>query len=448
MNRRALQILRIVGGVPLAGTIRASGSKNAALPIMAAAILGDGPVMLSGVPELADVNTLALLLGHLGLEAKRDGAGMWQIATVDPRPALAEFDLVGRMRASFCVLGPLLARRGRAIVSLPGGCAIGARPVDLHLKGLAALGADLRIDRGYVLARAKRLHGARISLSGRRGPTVTGTANVMAAATLARGYTTITGAACEPEIVDLGNFLIAMGAKIEGLGTATIEVTGVEQLGGAAYRVIPDRIEAATLLIAAAMTRGSIRVTGVVPNQLTAVLTTLESAGADLEMGADQISLAMPNRPRPFDVATNPYPGIPTDLQAQLMAFAALGTGASRLLDRVFPERFKHVPELIRMGARIDRRGDSVIVTGVDSLTGGNVVASDLRASAALVLAGLAARGTTIVRRIDHLDRGYEGLDAKLTRLGARIERLTGEEATRTHRESRRSPPALAPLAA
>ena len=349
-----MDVFRITGGVPLDGVVAASGAKNAALPIMAATILADGPVTLAGVPDLADVDTLALLLGHLGIATKRDAEGSLNIATVDPRPTTAGYDLVSRMRATFCVLGPLLARRGRAVVSLPGGCQIGARPVDLHLKGLAALGADVRIEQGYVVAQAKRLRGARISLAGPRGPTVTGTANVMAAATLARGHTTISGAACEPEIVDLGNFLNAMGAKIEGLGTSIIEITGVEQLGGASYRVIPDRIEAATLLIAAAMTRGSIQVTGVIPEHLNSVLRTLYVAGAELETCLDRISLSMPDRPRPFNFTAAPYPGIATDVQAQLLALATLASGESRLTDDVFPDRFQHVGELVRMGASIE----------------------------------------------------------------------------------------------
>jgi UDP-N-acetylglucosamine 1-carboxyvinyltransferase len=419
-----MDVIKIIGGTRLNGTIAASGSKNAALPIMAAAILADGPVILAGVPDLADVNTLALLLGHLGVETKRDADGVLRIATVDSCATTAEPSLVSRMRASFCVLGPLLARRGRAIVSLPGGCAIGTRPVDLHLKGLSALGADLRIEQGCVVARAKRLCGARISLAGTHGPTVTGTANVMAAATLARGHTTILGAAREPEIADLGRFLIAMGARIEGLGTSTIEIDGVEQLGGADHRVIPDRIEAATLLIAAAITRGSIELAGVIPGHLSALLATLEAAGAALEIGADRIALVMNDRPRPFRVTAVPYPGLPTDVQAQLTALAAVGIGTSRIRDQVFPTRFQHIAELKRFGAAISRRGNCAIVTGTNSLCGADATASDLRASAALVLAGLAVGGTTVIRRIDHLDRGYERLDAKLNRLGARIERL------------------------
>jgi UDP-N-acetylglucosamine 1-carboxyvinyltransferase len=315
-------------------------------------------------------------------------------------------------------------------VPLPGGCAIGDRPIDLHLKGLAALGADLRIERGHVVAAAKRLSGARISLAGPRGPTVTGTANVMAAASLARGRTTILGAAREPEIVDLGEFLNSMGAHIEGLGTSTIEIDGVDQLGGAFYRVIRDRIEAATLLIAGAITRGSIEVTDVVPWHLEAILRVLEAAGADLRIGADRIAISMNRRPQPMEIAAGAFPGVPTDLQAQLTALMAVARGTSTIYDNVFPERFAHASELNRLGAAIEHRGARAIVSGVSELRGTTVSASDLRASAALVLAGLAAKGTTVVRRVEHIDRGYERLESKLARLGARIERLADRDRT------------------
>lgn len=403
--------------------------------MMAAAILADGPVTLAGVPDLADVNTLALLLGHLGIETKRDAAGTLHLATVDSRPAAADRRLVNRMRASICVLGPLVARRGRAVVPLPGGCAIGERPIDLHLKGLAALGAEVCIVHGQVIATAKRLHGARVALAGPRGPTVTGTANVMAAATLARGHTTIVGAAREPEIVDLGRFLIAMGARIEGLGTSTIEIDGVEQLGGAAHRMIPDRIEAATLLIAAAITRGSIEVTGVIPHHLEALLETLDRAGAEINRGDQHVTLSMNRRPRPLRIAADAYPGIPTDVQAQLMALLTMASGTSTIRDNVFPERLAHVDALNRLGAAIAHRIDGTTISGVSSLHGTTVTASDLRASAALVLAGLAARGTTIVRRIEHLDRGYERLEVKLARLGARIERIPESNGQLSHHD-------------
>ncbi len=413
----------ITGGIPLSGTVRVAGSKNAALPMMAAALLAEGPVHLHHVPRLADVRTLTQMLRELGVCVCRSADGAVLLEVVDPMPVHARYDLVRRMRASFCVLGPLLARRGRAVVSLPGGCNIGDRPVDLHLKGLAALGAELRLRRGYVVARAKRLRGTTIDLSGPHGSTVTGTANVLSAAVLATGETTITGAAVEPEIVDLGNFLIAMGARIVGLGTRTIRITGVGRLEGVAYRVIPDRIEAATLLLATAVTGGSATVTGVVPGHLTAVVEVLRTAGSRIESGDDRITIAASTRPYAIDVAAEPYPGIPTDVQAQLTALACLARGRSVVRDRVFPDRFQHIAELNRLGGRIERRGAKAVVIGVRRFRGAVVTASDFRASAALVLAGLAAEGRTTVRRIRHLDRGYQRLDEKLGRLGARIAR-------------------------
>jgi UDP-N-acetylglucosamine 1-carboxyvinyltransferase len=423
-----MDCLRIAGGTRLQGLVSASGSKNAALPIMAASILADGPVSLIGVPELADVNTLALLLGHLGLETKRGMDGKLRIETVDAAPTTAQYDLVRRMRASFCVLGPLLAKRGKAIVSLPGGCNIGTRPVDLHLAGLAALGAEISIDRGYVIARARQLRGATIDLSGPLGPTVTGTANVMSAATLACGRTTILGAALEPEIADLGMFLSALGACITGLGTSTIEIVGVERLAGIEYEVIPDRIEAGTLLIAAAITEGQATVGNTRPTHLTAVLESLTDAGSDISCDDEKITIRSTHRPRPARLAARPYPGIPTDLQAQFMALLSLGSGTSVITDGVFPDRFMQVAELNRLGARIDRSGATATVHGVRGLSGATVMACDLRASAALVLAGLAADGETIVRRIYHLDRGYERLERKLAQLGARVTRESEPE--------------------
>jgi len=414
---------KITGGTPLHGRVAAGGSKNATLPMMAASVLAKGPVRLLGVPRLADVETLSQVLQELGLEVARSADDELLLQTVDQTPARARYNLVRRMRASFCVLGPLLARRGRAVVSLPGGCNIGHRPVDLHLKGLAALGARLRLERGYVVARAKRLVGTTIHLAGPRGPTVTGTANVLSAAVLARGTTVITGAATEPEIVDLGGFLNSMGARIDGLGTSTLRIDGVDELSGTSYRVIPDRIEATTLLLAAAITRGSATVTGVVPGHLSAVLGTLRGAGFRLDVGEDQVTLTADDPPRPLQLTAQPYPGIPTDVQAQWTALLCLAPGRSVVHDAVFAHRFMHVAELNRLGGQIERCNSTAIVTGVGSLTGARVTASDLRASAALVLAGLAAEGETIVRRIHHLDRGYEGLDKKLGRLGARIER-------------------------
>ncbi len=416
--------LRIIGGVPLGGTIRAGGSKNAALPMMAASILADEPVRLEGVPRLADVDTLSLVLGELGVEVERAPDGALRLATVDPVPVRADYELVRRMRASFCVLGPLLARRGKAVVSLPGGCRIGPRPVDLHLKGLAALGAALTIKHGYVVARARRLKGTTVRLSGPQGPTVTGTANVMSAAVLAKGRTTITGAAVEPEIVDLGNFLNRMGAQITGLGTRTLHVAGVDQLGGTAHRVIPDRIEAATLLLAAAITRGSATVAGIVPGHLRAVLAKLRKAGFGIDVSGDRVTLTAAGRARPLNVTARPYPGVPTDVQAQWMALLSLADGRSTVRDRVFPGRLMHVAELNRLGARIEVADGKALIHGVKRLRGAEVTATDLRASAALVLAGLAAQGETVVHDVTHLDRGYERLDRKLIQLRANVRRV------------------------
>jgi UDP-N-acetylglucosamine 1-carboxyvinyltransferase len=424
-----MDCLHIEGGVPLVGSVEVAGAKNAALPIMAASILASRPVRLVDVPELVDVRTLSLLLGHLGVEVKRGRGGDLHIQTVDPRPTRADYDLVRRMRASFCVLGPLLARRGRAAVALPGGCNLGARPVDVHLAGLAALGAEIGIERGYVVASARRLVGATIDLTGPRGPSVTGTANVLSAAVLARGRTVICHAAREPEIVDLGRFLNKLGARIEGLGGDTIEITGVAELGGAAHRIIPDRIEAATLLMAAVVTGGAVRVRGVRPDHMTAVLSALEAAGAEVHCSAGEIAVRSAGRRRPIDLAALPYPGVPTDLQAQFMALAAVADGPATIRDLVFPERFRHVEELNRLGARIERTPDGARVNGVARLSGAPVTASDLRASAALVLAALAAEGRSVVRRVHHLDRGYERLEVKLSGLGARIARGPGTAA-------------------
>lgn len=418
----------ISGGVPLRGAVCAGGSKNAVLPMMAASILASGPVELHGVPQLTDVRTLACLLQRLGVRPRFE-ADRLSLETVDSAAVRAPLRLVRRMRASFCVLGPLLARRGRAVVPLPGGCNIGDRPVDLHLKGLAALGASIELERGCAVARASRLRGAEVSMRGPHGPTVTGTANVLMAAALAKGTTTIAGAAVEPEIVDLGNFLNSLGAKIDGLGTPTIRVDGVDELGGGAYRVIPDRIEAATLLIAVAIAGGSATLCGVVPGHLAAVLACLRAAGCRLDVGQvanlpHAITIAADGPPRPLEVTAEPFPGVPTDVQAQLTALLCLARGRSTVRDCVFPGRFRHVAELRRLGARIECRGGAAAIEGVERLCGATVEASDLRASAALVLAGLAAEGTTRVDRAEHLDRGYERLDEKLRQLGARIERV------------------------
>lgn len=420
-----MDVLSLHGGRPLRGTVIVAGSKNAALPIMAASILVDQPVVLSGVPDVADVNTLALVLGHLGVEVKRSAAGAVHIHTVDPAPVTASAELVEQMRASFCVLGPLLARRGRAVVALPGGCRIGPRPLDLHLSGLAALGANIRIENGYVIAEAKSLHGAEMNLSGLNGSTVTGTANVLMAAVLARGETVIHGAAREPEIVDLGEFLISLGALIDGLGTSTLHIRGVQQLGSAGsniYRVIPDRIETGTLLLSAAMTGGDVTVRGCRPDQLDAVLAVLDDAGVTIDTGRDWIRAATSWRPLSFHFSALPYPGVPTDLQPQFTALAAIADGNSTIADRVFPHRFAHVDPLNRLGAKIQQVRGAVEIAGVDQLRSAELFASDLRAAAALVLAGLATPGQTQIHDIYHLRRGYDSLPEKLQSLGADIE--------------------------
>ena len=414
---------RILGGRRLYGTVRAGGSKNAALPMMAAAILADGPVRLEGVPRLADVDTLSLLLEQLGVEVRRTEDDALRLRTVDPQPVRADYELVRRMRASFCVLGPLLARRGKAVVSLPGGCNIGPRPVDLHLAGLVALGADLRIEHGYVIAQAGRLVGTTVPMAGPRGPTVTGTANILSAAVLAEGRTTISGAAVEPEIVDLGRLLNSLGAKIDGLGTPVLQIDGVRRLAGGCHTVIADRIETATLLLAAAITWGEITVTGTVPGHLAAVLGKLAQAGCHIAVQDDRITLTAADRPRALEITAEPYPGVPSDVQAQWMALLSLADGRSTVRDLVFRSRFLHAAELNRLGARIELGDAAAVVQGVGHLTGAEVTASDLRASAALVLAGLAAQGETLVHEIHHLDRGYQRLDEKLNLLGADVRR-------------------------
>ncbi len=417
-----MELFVIRGGRKLQGTVRASGSKNAALPIMAAALAVDGPTTLQNVPDLVDVRTLSNLLKTLGADVSYD-AGRLTIEPHSVSNSVADYELVRKMRASFCVLGPMLARRGFACVSMPGGCNIGARPVDLHLKGLRALGAEIRVERGYVIAKAGRLKGARIYLGGALGPTVTGTCNVMTAATLAEGTTYIEAAACEPEVVDLGNYLNATGARIRGLGTPLIEIEGVDSLTGTSYEVIPDRIEAATLLIAGAITGGHVRVENLDPNQMTAVLEKLAEAGVQLTVEANAVTVSAANKLTPVECAALPHPGIPTDVQAQFMALLATAGGISVVTDRVFPDRFMHSAELIRMGAEIRREGATAVISGVPQLSGAAVMASDLRASAALVLAALSATGESVIRRIYHLDRGYERLDNKLNALGADIQR-------------------------
>ena len=419
----------IRGSRPLSGRGLVSGSKNAALPMMAASLAAEGTTVLRGVPDLVDVRTLSQLLDSLGMQVTRDADDSLLLQVTSESQSVADYDLVRRMRASFCVLGPLLARRGRACVSLPGGCNIGDRPINLHLKGLRALGAEIRVERGYVIAETDGLRGSSIYLGGPFGSTVTGTCNVMIAASLAEGVTTIEAASCEPEVVDLGRFLNQMGARISGLGTPFLRIEGVRRLESTEYHVIPDRIEAATLMIAAAITNGEIEIDNVMVSHLTAVIETLREVGIAVEVassgpGPTAVRVSAPKRPGPTDCIALPYPGIPTDLQAQLMALLARADGISMVTDKVFPDRFLHAAELVRMGARIRREGPSAVISGVPRLNGACVMASDLRASAALVLAAMAADGDSVVRRIYHLDRGYQRLERKLRALGADIHRV------------------------
>ena len=416
--------LVIEGGSPLAGEVQASAAKNAALPAMAATLLTAQPVILENVPALADVVTMRKLLERLGAEttAESGGATRLQVARVSSHEA--PYDLVSTMRASVVVLGPLLARTGMARVALPGGCAIGGRggrPIDQHLKGLARLGADIIIENGYVEARASRLKGARITTD---LVTVTGTENLMMAAALAEGVTVLENAAREPEVADLARLLTAMGARIEGAGSERIEIEGVPELGGARHRIIPDRIEAGTLLVAGAITGGDVTLTGAAPRHMTAILAKLEECGAALTVDGDRIRCVGPARPQACDIITSPFPGFPTDMQGQMMALLGLTGGLSKITETIFENRFMHAAELCRMGARIETEGATAVVRGVAAYQGAQVMATDLRASASLVLAGLAARGTTEVSRVYHLDRGYEALEKKLQSLGARIRRV------------------------
>ncbi len=413
----------IEGGAPLRGTVRIGGAKNAALPIMAASMLADGPVTLKGVPKLRDVSTLSGILAELGVRVERS-ADLVRIETVNSDLTDAPYHMVRKMRASICVLGPLLARRGRARVALPGGCVIGIRPVDLHIKGLGALGADIKIEHGDIVASAKRLTGAEGYLGGPFGSTVLGTANMLSAAVLAEGHTVIEGAACEPEVEDLGNFLNAMGARVSGHGTPRITVEGVDRLSGVEYEIIPDRVEAGTFMIAAAVTRGAIRIENARLDHLHAVTDKLKEIGVDITGGPDAVHVKAEHRAAATDIVTLPYPGVPTDLQAQFMALLATADGISVVTEKIFPDRFMHVAELNRMGAHIRKEGASGVVLGVPELSGAPVMASDLRASAALVIAGLAARGETEINRIYHIDRGYERIEEKLVRLGASIKRV------------------------
>jgi UDP-N-acetylglucosamine 1-carboxyvinyltransferase len=416
--------LSIAGGTRLDGEIRISGAKNAALPILAGTLLADAPVVLSNVPHLRDVTTTIALLGQMGVSVLVDERMRIEVDPTTIRHYVAPYELVRTMRASILVLGPLLARHGRADVSLPGGCAIGARPVDIHIAGLEAMGASIVIEDGYIRARADRLEGARIVMD---TVTVTGTENLLMAACLARGETILENAAREPEVVDLAEFLIAMGARIEGAGTDTIRVTGVERLGSATYSVLPDRIETGTYLVAAAITGGRVRVRNTRADILDAVLSKLEDAGARIDVGPDWIELDMEGRrPRAVDIRTAPYPGFPTDMQAQFAALNAVAEGSSTIIETIFENRFMHVQEMQRMGADIRVEGNAAICRGAAALKAAPVMATDLRASASLVIAALVAQGDTVIDRIYHIDRGYECIEEKLRQLGASIQRIPG----------------------
>jgi len=419
-----LDKLLIRGGTPLEGELRVSGAKNAALPILAAALLPQEPVRIGNVPHLHDVTTMIALLGRMGVGVT---VGERMQVEVDPRQAreaVAPYELVKTMRASILVLGPLLARHGQADVSLPGGCAIGARPVNLHVEGLKAMGAEIEIEGGYIRARAGRLRGARIVLD---TVTVTGTENLMMAATLAEGRSIIENAAREPEVVDLAGFLNAMGARVSGAGTDTLVIEGVERLHGCSYEVLPDRIEAGTYLVAGAITGGRVRARNARAAHLDAVLAKLRESGAELKVDEQWIEIDMRGRrPRAVDLRTSPYPGFPTDMQAQFAALNAVADGVSTVVETVFENRFMHMLELRRLGADIRIEGHTAVIHGVPRLSGAPVMATDLRASASLVLAGLVAEGTTEVQRIYHIDRGYECIEEKFGQLGADIRRVSG----------------------
>jgi UDP-N-acetylglucosamine 1-carboxyvinyltransferase len=417
-----LDKLQIRGGVPLDGEVRISGAKNAALPILAGALLADGPVTIANVPHLHDVTTMIELLGRMGASVTVDERMRVEVDPTTTRETSAPYELVKTMRAAILVLGPLVARHGRADVSLPGGCAIGARPVNIHVAGLQAMGADVFIENGYIRARAGRLEGARIVME---TVTVTGTENLMMAATLARGQTILENAAREPEIIDLAQFLLSMGARIHGHGTDTIVIDGVETLHGTHYEVLPDRIEAGTYLVAGAITRGRVRARGARAEHLDAVLGKLEQAGARVTRGDGFVEVDMRGRrPKSVDVRTAPHPGFPTDMQAQFAALNTVADGVATIVETIFENRFMHMLEMRRMGADIRLEGNTAIIRGVPKLTAAPVMATDLRASASLVLTGLVADGTTDVERIYHIDRGYERIEEKLQGLGAQIRRL------------------------
>jgi UDP-N-acetylglucosamine 1-carboxyvinyltransferase len=414
--------LQIQGGVPLEGEVRISGAKNATLPILAAALLAEDPVVVANVPHLKDVTTTVELLGRMGATVTIDERMRIEVDGSTVKECFAPYELVKTMRASILVLGPLLARFGQADISLPGGCAIGARPVNIHIAGLQAMGADITIEGGYIRARADRLHGARLVLD---TVTVTGTENLMMAATLAHGETVIENAAREPEVIDLANFLTAMGANIQGAGTDKILIRGVKHLRGTTYDVLPDRIEGGTYLVAGAITGGHVRIKNTRPDHLDAVLAKLEEAGATVGVGDNWIEVDMRGRrPKAVDVRTAPYPAFPTDMQAQFAALNTVASGVGTIIETIFENRFMHMLEMRRLGAEIRLEGNTAIIRGVDRLTAAPVMATDLRASASLVLAGLVAEGRTDIERIYHIDRGYEAIEEKLAQLGAQIKRV------------------------
>lgn len=416
-----MEKLLVSGGHPLNGKVRASGSKNAVLPILAASLLADTPMTIGNVPHLLDVTTTMGLLGDMGVSLTVDERMNIESDASTIKHFIAPYDLVKTMRASILVLGPLVARFGEAEVSLPGGCAIGTRPVDLHIEGLRALGANVKVEGGYIKATASRLKGTRIVMD---CVTVTGTENLMMAAVLAEGTTVLENAAREPEVSDLANCLITMGANIEGVGTDCLTIHGVTRLEGCNYTVLPDRIETGTFLVAGAISRGCVKVTHTAPRTLDAVLQKLEDCGAYVDTGEDWVQVDMKgNRPKSVSVRTSPYPAFPTDMQAQFTALNAVAEGTATIVETVFENRFMHVQELQRMGAKISLEGNAAIVTGIDNLTGAPVMATDLRASASLILAGIAAQGETIVDRIYHIDRGYECLEEKFRQLGINIYR-------------------------
>ncbi|MHB1331021.1 MAG: UDP-N-acetylglucosamine 1-carboxyvinyltransferase [Sulfuriferula sp.] len=413
--------LAIQGGVRLAGEVRISGAKNAALPILCAGLLSADTVRLENLPKLKDISTSLTLLGHLGMQISLDDQGSVELQAVHLDKLEAPYELVKTMRASILVLGPMLARYGEARVSLPGGCAIGSRPVDLHIKGLQAMGAEINIEHGYIHAKSSGLKGARIFMD---TVTVTGTENLMMAATLADGVTILENAAREPEVVDLANCLIAMGAKIEGAGNDVIVIEGVDKLHGATHKIMPDRIETGTYLVAAAITQGQVRVLNTRADIIESVLDKLRESGANIDVGHDWISLEMHNRPKAVTLKTAPYPAFPTDMQAQFMALNCIADGVGTVTETIFENRFMHVQEMQRLGADISVEGNTALVRGVDKLQGAVVMATDLRASASLVLAALIAEGETTIERIYHIDRGYECIEEKFAQLGARIRRV------------------------